>query len=118
GGPFDPQLQVANDTNTVCDCGTIFAAFLDEFDPGVQLFTSHDGGDSWSAPVTMNGGVKYMDKPTLVISPSGRDVYVAFNDKFDSMVVASHDHGQSFLPPQKVNGDHLWWYSNGGAIGP
>ena len=51
----------------------------------------------------MNGGLSYMDKPILVISPSGRDVYVAFNHKFDNMVVASHDYGQSFLPPQKVN---------------
>jgi hypothetical protein len=53
-------------------------------------------------------------KPILVISPPGRDVYVAFNHKFDNMVVASHDYGQSFLPPQKVNDDHLWWYANGG----
>jgi hypothetical protein len=53
-----------------------------------------------------------------VISPSGRDVYVAFNHKFDNMVVASHDYGRSFLAPQKVNGDHLWWYANSGAIAP
>jgi hypothetical protein len=118
GWQFDPQIQVANDTNALCGCGTIYVAFLDQFDPGVQLFTSHDGGDTWSAPVTMNGGLKYMDKPILVISPSGRDIYVAFNDKFDNMVVASHDFGQSFLPPQKVNHDHLWWYANGGAIAP
>jgi hypothetical protein len=79
---------------------------------------SHDAGDTWSPPVTMNGGLKYMDKPNLVISPSGRDVYVAFNDKFRSMIVASHDFGVTFLPPQKVNDDHLWWYSNGVAMAP
>jgi hypothetical protein len=45
-------------------------------------------------------------------------VYVAFNHKFDNMVVASHDHGATFLPPQKVNADHVWWYANGGAIAP
>ncbi len=118
GWQFDPQVRVANDTNAACNCGTIYVAFLDQFDPGVQLFTSHDGGDTWSAPVTMNGGLKYMDKPILVISPSGRDVYVAFNHKFDNMVVASHDYGQSFLPPQKVNHDQLWWYANNGAIAP
>jgi hypothetical protein len=64
------------------------------------------------------GGLSYMDKPILVISPSGQAVYVAFNHKFDNMVVASHDYGQSFLPPQKVNDDHVWWYANGGAIAP
>jgi hypothetical protein len=118
GWQFDPQIRVANDTNAACACGTIYVAFLDQFDPGVQLFTLHDGGTTWSAPVTMNGGLTYMDKPILVISPSGQDVYVAFNHKFDNMVVASHDNGHTFLPPQKVNDDHLWWYANGGAIAP
>jgi hypothetical protein len=118
GWQFDPQIQVADDTNAGCACGTIYVAFLDEFDPGVQLFTSHDGGDAWSPPVTMNGGLRYMDKPVLVISPSGRDVYVAFNDEFSNMVVASHDFGRTFLPPQQVNRDHLWWYANGGAAAP
>ncbi len=118
GWQFDPQIRVADDANPACQCGTIYVAFMDEYDPGVQLFTSHDGGDKWSAPVTMNGGLTYMDKPIMVISPSGEDVYVAFNHKFDNMVVASHDFGQTFLPPQKVNDDHLWWYANGGAIAP
>ena len=118
GWQFDPQIRVANDTNPVCTCGTVYVVFLDQFDPGVQLFTSHDGGDTWSPPVTMNGGLTYMDKPILVITSSGRDVYVAFNHKFDNMVVASHDFGRTFLPPQKVNDDHLWWYATGGAIAP
>jgi hypothetical protein len=118
GWQFDPQIRVANDTNALCGCGTIYVAFMDQYDPGVQLFTSHDGGETWSLPVTMNGGLTYMDKPILVISPSGRDVYVAFNHKFDNMVVASHDFGRSFLPPQKVNEDHVWWYANGGAYAP
>jgi hypothetical protein len=118
GWQYDPQIRVATDTNGTCGCGTIYVAFLDEYDPGVQLFTSHDGGDTWSAPVTMNGGLTYMDKPILVISPTGRDVYVAFNHKYDNMIVASHDYGRTFLAPQKVNDDHLWWYADGGAIAP
>jgi hypothetical protein len=118
GWQFDPQIRVANDTNDACACGTIYVAFLDQFDPGVQLFTSRDGGDSWNGPTSMNGDLRYMDKPILVISPSGEDVYVAFNDKFSLMVVASHDAGRSFLAPQKVNHDHRWWYPNGGAIAP
>jgi hypothetical protein len=118
GWQFDPQIRVANDVNAGCGCGTVYVAFMDQYDPGVQLFTSHDGGETWSAPVTMNGGLTYMDKPILVISPSGRDVYVAFNHKFDNMIVASHDYGHSFLQPQKVNEDHLWWYATGGAFAP
>src|SRR3954453_70382 len=118
GGQYDPQIRVANDNNAACSCGTIYVAFLDQYDPGVQLFTSHDGGERRSPPITRNGGLHYMDKPILVISPSGRNVYVAFNHKFDNMVVTSHDFGRSFLPPQKVNEDHLWWYANSGAYAP
>jgi hypothetical protein len=44
GWQFDPQIRVADDTNPVCGCGTIYVTFMDQYDPGVQLFTSHDGG--------------------------------------------------------------------------
>src|SRR5215472_4162272 len=69
----------------------------------------------------MNGPLSYMDKPVLVISPTGKDVYVAFNGKLHAYVVASHQFGNpgTFLPPQQVNGeDDLWWYPDGGTIAP
>ena len=121
GWQFDPQIKVAADTNPACGCGTIYAALLDTYDPGVVLFKSHDGGRSWRGPIAMNGSLSYMDKPVLVISPSGKDVYVAFNDKLASDVVASHRFGDpgTFLPPTQVNGDDdLWWYADGGTIAP
>jgi hypothetical protein len=121
GWQFDPQIKVATDTNRSCGCGTIYAVFLNTFDPGAVLFKSHDGGTSWQGPITMNGPLKYMDKPVLVISPAGQDVYVAFNGKLHSYVVASHQFGNpgTFLPPQQINGkDDLWWYPDGGAIAP
>src|SRR5260370_23940489 len=62
-----------------------------------------------------------MAKPVLVISPTGTDVYVAFNGKLNAYAVASHQFGNpgTFLPPQQINGeDDLWWYPDGGAIGP
>jgi hypothetical protein len=121
GWQYDPQIKVATDTNRACGCGTIYVVFLNTFDPGAVLFKSHDGGASWQGPITMHGPLKYMDKPVLVISPAGKDVYVAFNGKLHSYVVASHRFGNpgTFLPPQQVNGeDDLWWYADGGAIGP
>ena len=121
GWQFDPQIKVATDTNSACGCGTIYVAFLDTFDPGVVLFKSRDGGGSWQGPITMNGALSYMDKPVLVISPAGKDVYVAFNDKLASYVVASHSFGDpgTFLPPAQVNGgDDRWWYPDGGAFAP
>src|SRR5215831_18722373 len=121
GWQYDPQIKVASDTNPPCGCGTIYVVFLNTFDPGAVLFKSHDGGASWQGPITMNGPLKYMDKPVLVISPTGKDVYVAFNGKLNSYVVASHQFGNpgTFLPPQQINGeDDLWWYPDGGAIAP
>ncbi len=107
GWQYDPQIKVATDTNQSCGCGTIYAAFLNTFDPGVVLFKSHDGGASWQGPITMNGPLSYMDKPVLVISPTGKDVYVAFNGKLNAYVVASHQFGNpgTFLPPQQINGE-------------
>lgn len=121
GWQFDPQIKVAADTKRACGCGTVYVAFLDTYKPGVVLFKSHDGGGSWQGPITMNGSLSYMDKPVLVISPTGKDVYVAFNDKLASYVVASHRYGEpgTFLPAKQVNGDDdLWWYADGGAVAP
>ena len=109
---FDPQLQVARS-------GTIYAAFMNAFNPGPMLVTSRDHARTWTRPLRLDGSLGYGDKPVLVISPSGRNVYVAFNDKLASYVVASHTFGRSFSAPVRINGnDHLWWFTYGGAIAP
>src|SRR2546427_9166043 len=110
GWQFDPQLQVAAD-------GTVYVVFLQTFDPGSVLFKSTDHGTSWSGPFTMNGALSYNDKPILVISPSGQDVYVAFNVKLASYVAVSHDAGQTFAQVQTSN-ESLWWYTYGGTYAP
>ena len=107
GWQFDPQLRVATD-------GTVYAVFLQTFDPGSVLFKSTDHGTTWSGPYTMNGALTYNDKPILVISPSGQDVYVAFNVKLSSYVAVSHDYGQTFALRQTSN-ESLWWYTYGGT---
>jgi hypothetical protein len=121
GWQFDPQIKVATDANPACGCGTIYVVFMNTYDPGAVLFKSHNGGATWQGRITMNGSLSYMDKPVLVISPTGKDVYVAFNGKLANYVVASHRFGDAgtFLPPTRVNGeDELWWYPDGGAIAP
>lgn len=111
GWQFDPHIKVAAD-------GTIYAVFLQTFDPGTILFRSKDHGQTWSGPVTMNGNLTYNDYPELEISPSGKDVYVALNTKLRSYVAVSHDFGASFLPPVQVNTKKLWYYTNGGTYVP
>jgi hypothetical protein len=118
---FDPQIKVATHTSQSCGCGTIYVVFLNTYDPGAVLFKSRDGGTSWQGPITLNGPLSHMDKPVLVISATGKDVYVAFNGKLNTYVVASHQFGEpgTFLAPQQINGaDDLWWYPDGGAISP
>ena len=111
GWQFDPQLAVASD-------GTVYAAWLNTFNPGTVLSKSFDHGKTWTAPVTMNGDLSYNDKPTLVISPSGRDVYLTFDDKTDDYSVASHDYGASFSAPVQTNSDAYEYLSYGGTIAP
>jgi hypothetical protein len=110
GWQYDPQIQVAKD-------GKIYVVFLVSFDPGSVLFTSKDHGQTWTGPVRMNIGLGYNDKPILVISPSGKDVYVAFNVKLASYVAVSHDFGQTFTLVQTSN-ESLWWYTYGGTYAP
>jgi hypothetical protein len=111
GWQFDPQLQVATD-------GTVYAAWLNTFDPGTVLSKSYDHGHTWTTPVTMNGSLTYNDKPILAISPSGKDVYLAFNDKTDAYAVASHDYGATFSPPVKTNTDGFSYLAYGGTVAP
>jgi hypothetical protein len=111
GWQFDPQLQVAAD-------GTVYAAWLNTFDPGTVLSKSYDHGRTWTTPVTMNGSLTYNDKPILAISPSGKDVYLAFNDKADAYAVASHDYGATFSPPVKTNADGYSYLAYGGTVAP
>src|SRR5437899_44049 len=71
-----------------------------------------------AASVTMNGSLSYNDKPILAISPSGQDVYLAFNDKTDAYAVASHDYGATFSAPVKTNADDFEYLAYGGTVAP
>src|SRR2546426_860208 len=51
------------------------------------------------------------------LSPSGKDVYVAFNVKLASYVAVSHDAGRTFSQV-KTSNESLWWYSYGGTYAP
>src|SRR3989442_1696757 len=110
GWQFDPQIQVATD-------GTVYVVFLQTFDPGSVLFKSTDHGATWSGPFTLNGALSYNDKPIILISPSGQDVYVAFNVKLASYVAVSHDPGRT-LAQVPTSNESLWWYAYGGTYAP
>lgn len=108
----DPRLAVAAD-------GTVFAAFLQDYRPGVMVARSEDGGRTWSEPVAVTGTHRpgWSDYPQLVVSADGLDVYVALNSG-DSYVVASHDGGRTFERPVRTNRDSRYWFHTGGAVMP
>src|SRR5436190_151720 len=69
----DPQIEVATD-------GRVYAAWLNDFVPGVVFARSSDHGKTWTAPLTLKTpAIEFGDKPALTISASGRDVYIAWN---------------------------------------
>ena len=111
----DPEIEVASN-------GTIYVLFLDSYTPGVKFIKSSDHGNTWSTPIVFTGtGGKqhnpWSDKPILAISPTGQDVYVAFNAS-NSYISASHNFGASFSAPVKTNNDTRYWFHNGGAVAP
>jgi BNR repeat-like domain len=108
---YDPQLAVAAD-------GTVEAVCLDGWSPGVVFTQSHDRGRSWSAPVRLDGSFRYSDKPTLTLSPSGRDIYVAFNVRYALYVAATHDGGATWQAAVRATTRRLWYYSLSGTVAP
>jgi hypothetical protein len=108
-GQHDPEIEVAQD-------GTVYAVWMNDFNPGVVFAKSSDRGQTWSAPIALDGKLTWSDKPILAISPSGRDVYVVFNHS-DSYVVASHNFGASFSAPLKTNNDDRYHFAGGGHVG-
>jgi hypothetical protein len=110
-GQNDPQIEVASD-------GSVYAAWLNDFVPGVVFSKSSDHGSWWTPPVTLKTpAIAFGDKPALAISSTGRDVYVAWNSS-DSYISVSHDFGASFGPPIKTNTDSRYWFAYAGAVAP
>ena len=92
---YDPQLALSDD-------GSLFAAWLNGFRPGVTFSVSHDHGRTWSAPVNVPS--PWSDKPALVVSHDGQDVYIAFNGPShgDSWVAQSHNGGATWTAKRVV----------------
>jgi hypothetical protein len=108
---YDPQVVVGRD-------GTVHVACLDNFKPGVVYAQSHDRGHSWSLPIRLDGHRPYSDKPILLVSPSGRDVYVGFNAAYALYVAASHDAGVTWNRAVLATQRRLWYYPYGGTVAP
>ncbi|MGQ0796825.1 MAG: sialidase family protein [Methanobacteriota archaeon] len=110
---FDPTIAVARD-------GTVFVAWLDNWNPGPLVATSTDHGATFQRPVVAGkSGGGWVDKPWIAISDDGRDAYVAFTNG-DPFVSASHDGGLSFGRPVKITPplNKRYWFPEGGVVTP
>ncbi len=108
-GQNDPQIEVATD-------GTVYAAWLNDFVPGVVFAKSTDHGQTWTRPLTLKtAAIAFGDKPALAISPTGHDVYIAWNSS-DSYISVSHNAGATFAKPIKTNADTRYWFAYSGAV--
>lgn len=101
---FDPVLKVAGN-------GSVYATFMNGYN--MMFSRSDDHGATWSAPIEVSGK-PWADKPWIGVSPSGADVYIAYETSADVWVAASHDGGTSFAAPVKLNTDSgRYRYPNG-----
>jgi len=110
---YDPQIEMAED-------GTLYASWLDGFDPGVTFARSDDGGRSWTRPVHVDKQLAWSDKPIIAVSDDGEDVYVAFNGPTagDAWVAISHDGGDTFAQPLALGKSTRYHFAGGGVVTP
>jgi hypothetical protein len=106
---YDPVLKVASN-------GAIYATFMNGNDMMFSKSTNHAA--TWSTPIEVSGK-PWADKPWIGVSPSGTDVYIAYETTSDVWVAASHDGGTSFAAAVKLNNDSgRYRYPNGLEVLP
>jgi BNR repeat-like domain len=110
---YDPEIEMAAD-------GSLYAAWLDGFAPGVTFARSDDRGRTWTKPVHVDRQLAWSDKPIVAISDDGEDVYIAFNgpSQGDAWVAASHDRGDHFADPVRAGSGRRYHFAGGGAVAP
>jgi BNR repeat-like domain len=108
---YDPEIEMAAD-------GSLYAAWLDGFDPGVSFARSDDGGRTWTKPVAVDKHLAWSDKPIVAISDDGQDVYIAFNGPSagDGWVAVSHDRGRHFGQPVALQRNSRYHFAGGGVV--
>ena len=106
---YDPVFKVASN-------GALYATFMNGNDMMFSKSTNHAA--TWSTPIEVSGQ-PWADKPWIGVSPSGTDVYIAYETSADVWVAASHNGGTSFAAPVKLNTDSgRYRYPNGLEVLP
>jgi hypothetical protein len=101
--------------------GRVFATWMNDF--AVQFSRSDDFGRTWTDPRSVDGRLRWSDKPWIGVSEDGKDVYITFNGPGRSAgtpyTVNSHDAGATWSRPVggvRTNG--LYWFAGGLTVTP
>jgi hypothetical protein len=101
--------------------GRLFATWMNDF--VVQFSRSDDFGRTWTQPRSVDGRLRWSDKPWIGVSDGGKDIYIAFNGpgrtEGTPYTVYSHDAGASWSRPVggvRTNG--LYWFAGGLTVTP
>ena len=110
---YDPEIEMSAN-------GTLYAAWLDGFDPGVTFARSDDSGETWTRPEHVDKQLRWSDKPIVAVSEDGEDVYIIFNGPSlgDAYVAVSHDRGDTFGDPVPVGETARYHFAGGGVVAP
>lgn len=108
-GQYDVTLATSSS-------GEVYATWMQGNNISFADSTNH--GASWSAPLTISGGV-WADKPWLTVSSTGQDIYVAWSTHGNVVTVDSHNGGATFSAPLQVTSEsYIYYYPNGGTVLP
>ena len=112
GNAGDPMIEVADD-------GSIYAMAIVGNGFKLKMARSFDHGVTWTPldDILRGGPINWGDRPVLVISPDGQDVYVGFNQG-NSYVASSHDGGVNFAAAVQTSFDGRSWFHSAGAVAP
>jgi BNR repeat-like domain len=110
---YDPEIEMAAD-------GSLYAAWLDGFTPGVTFARSDDNGETWTEPIAVDGPLAWSDKEIVAVSDDGEDVYIIFNGPSagDAHVAVSHDRGETFAEPVGPGPSERYHFAGGGVVTP
>lgn len=135
GGCRGVKRWQADPTLAVDEKGRVYFAFMDKFSGALlQRSTDHgttwtrgkpDGGAHFHRPIVVQSTTPTLDKPWLLVEPSGENIYIAFNNGSQSTlgrpyVAVSNNGGITFNPAManSVDTDPRNWLVSNGVIAP
>ena len=103
----DPIIEVVPDT------GAVYAIWMNVWN--VVFSRSEDHGRTWTDPVSTRGSVPWNDKPALVTSDDGQDVWVTWNGPSggDPFVARSNDGGDTWRRRRVISSDRYYFAYDG-----